>query len=63
MKELRVVNGWFLDKDNGDKPQCAFMVDRACTPDCTACEINQGGLQKTATCLRGSFVFASISET
>jgi hypothetical protein len=61
-KELRIVNGWFLDKHNDGKPQCAFMADRACTPDCAACEIDDSRMVKTVTCLRGSFVFANIVE-
>jgi hypothetical protein len=60
-KELRIVSGWFLDL-SGHKPQCAFMKETSCTPDCVACEISQGGLQQTATCLRGPFVFASVVE-
>ena len=59
MKKLRIVNGWFLDLD-GEKPLCAFKKETSCTPDCVACEFNQESLQTTATCLRGSFTFASI---
>ena len=61
-KELRIVHGWFLDKSDDSKPQCAFMADRACTPDCAACKIDDDRMVKTVTCLRGDFVFANIVE-
>jgi hypothetical protein len=60
MKNLRVVNGWFLDKDSGQKPMCAFKKEEFCTPDCAACDIDNS--LKKATCLRGPFVFATIVE-
>ena len=63
IKELRIVNGWFLDNETGSKPVCAFKKETFCTPDCIACRIDQKSMESVkATCLRGDFVFASIVE-
>jgi len=62
LRELSIVDGWFLDNETDSKPLCAFN-DRHCTPDCVACHIDQESMESVkATCLRGPFVFADIID-
>jgi hypothetical protein len=65
MREVKLEDGIFVDSETDKGLKCCFDKNHfinSCNTECVACEINQDGMRRVVTCLRGSFAFASIVE-
>lgn len=49
----------FTNKKTGSILICAYKKETSCTPDCVACDFEEGS-RNIVNCLRGAFSFGEI---